>query len=175
MKRNHGDVDHIHIDDGIEESPREYAKLSSVFGGVLILVLFLAWARGFELQRFIGDFMAVFFITFAAFKFVNLDEFVSTYRDYDVLAKKFRVWAFALPFIEGVLGVAYLLYHDYTPLNLIVMTLTGLAAYGAWQELRNQSNIMSAFLGTVIKLPLSKVSLIENLSMFLMATIMIVL
>lgn len=59
---------HIHLDAGVEESAREYKKLAGVFAGILGVTLILGWARGFELQRFMGDFMAVFFITFAAFK-----------------------------------------------------------------------------------------------------------
>ena len=169
------DVHHIHLDADIEESPREYMKLAGVIGGILLLTIFLAWARGFELERFMSDFMAVFFITFACFKLFNIDEFVAAYRGYDIIAKRLRPWAYAIPFVEGALGLFYLLLNDSTLLNVVTMLITGVGAYGVWQELKNKSNIMCACLGTIIKLPLSKVSLVEDVGMFLMATVMLII
>lgn len=166
---------HIHLGHETEESRREYLKFASVIAGIVLLTTLLAWARGFSLERFIEDFMAVFFITFAAFKFVNLEEFSTTYQSYDIIARRFPLWGYAFPFIEGILGVAYLLYDQNNFLNGIVLLVTGTAALGVYQELRNKSNIMCACLGRVIKLPLSKVSFVEDTAMFLMAGLMLLL
>lgn len=168
-------VHHIHLDEGVEESPREYKKFAGVIGGILAVSLLLGWARGWELERFFSDFMAVFFITFAAFKFINMENFVGAYIGYDIIARRFALWAYAYPFIEGVLGVAYLLFDNSNTLNLITLLITGVGAIGVWKELRNKSNIMCACLGTVIKLPLSKVSFIEDFGMFAMAALMLIL
>lgn len=168
-------IHHIHLDADLDESPREYAKLAGVIGGIFLATVFLAWARGFELVRFVSDFMAVFFITFAAFKFVNLDEFAAAYRGYDVVAKRFPVWAIMFPFIEGIIGVFYLLLNNSTGLNLLTMLVLGVASIGVLKELSNKSNIMCACLGTIIKLPLSKVSLVEDVAMFAMAAVMLFL
>lgn len=168
-------IHEIHLDEGTEESPREYQKLAGVIGGILAISLLLGWARGWELERFLSDFMAVFFITFAAFKFVNMENFVGAYRGYDLIARRFGLWAYAYPFIEGILGVAYLLLDNSNMLNVVTMIITGVGAIGVWQELRNKSNIMCACLGTVIKLPLSRVSFIEDFGMFGMALLMFVL
>lgn len=166
---------HVHLGHETDESPREYKKLAAVFGGILVMSLFLAWARGFALERFLSDFMAVFFITFAAFKLYAIDDFVAAFRGYDIIAKRLRPYAYAYPFIEGLLGLLYLLLNNSFSLNLVTIVFTGVSAIGVMQELKNKSNIMCACLGTIIKLPLSKVSLIENLSMFVMAVIMILL
>lgn len=168
------EVHHVHLGHGVEESPREYKKLAGVFGGILLVALFLGWARGFELERFMSDFMAVFFITFACFKLFNVEEFVAAYRGYDIIAKNFRPWAYMFPFLEGALGLFYLLLTDNLTLNLITLVITGIGAYGVRQELKNKSNIMCACLGTIIRLPLSKVSLVENVAMFIMAAVMII-
>jgi hypothetical protein len=53
------------------------------------------------------------------------------------------------------------------------MALMAVGAYGVHQELKNKSNIMCACLGGIIKLPLSRVSLIEYVAMFIMAAAMI--
>lgn len=172
------DDDHIHhvnLNEGVEESAREYKKFAAVIAGILVVSLVLAWARGFGLERFLSDFMAVFFITFATFKFINFDDFLGAYQGYDIIAKKFPLWAYAYPFVEGLLGVAYLLLDNSNTLNAVTLLITGIGAIGVWRELRNKSNIMCACLGSVIKLPLSKVSFIEDFGMFAMAALMLFL
>lgn len=166
-------IHEIHLDDGVEESLREYLKFGGVIGGILAVSLVLGWARGWELERFLSDFMAVFFMTFAAFKFVDLDNFAGAYRGYDIIAKRLPLWAYAYPFVEGILGVSYLLLDNSNLLNLVTLTIMGVGIIGVYKELTNKSNIMCACLGTIIKLPLSKVSLAENASMFVMAAFML--
>lgn len=169
------EVHHIHLDEGVDESPKEYKKFAGVIGGILAVSLLLGWARGWGLERFFSDFMAVFFITFATFKFINMENFVGAYMGYDIIAKRFKLWAYAYPFVEGVLGVAYLLFDNSNTLNLITLLITSTGAVGVWQELRNKSNIMCACLGTFIKLPLSKVSFVEDFGMSAMALLMLIL
>ncbi len=168
-------IHHIHLDEGVETTPREYAKFAGVIGGILVVSLVLAWARGWGVERFLSDFMAVFFMTFAAFKFVNLENFVGAYRGYDIIAKRFRLWAYAYPFIEGMLGIFYLLLDNSNLLNGITLVIMGIGTVGVWKELNNKSNIMCACLGNIIKLPLSKVSLVEDVGMFIMAALMLLL
>lgn len=161
------------------ENKREYYKLAGViFGIVVISVLLTSW-REWTLRQLLEDFMAVFFITFAAFKFVNLEMFAVTYRTYDIVARKFPAWGYFFPFVEGGLGFAYLLTTQNVTLNLLTMLITGFAGYGAWQELklsktrRRRGHFMSAYLGNVIRLPLSKVSFVEDFAMFIMAVIVL--
>lgn len=169
------DIHEVHLDEGTDESPREYLKFGGIIGGIFLVSLVLGWARGWELERFLSDFMAVFFVTFAAFKFINLDEFASAYRGYDLIAKKLPIWAYSYPFIEGFLGISYLLLDNSNLLNIVTLIFTGIGSVGVYIELSNKSNVMCACLGRAIKLPLSKVSLIEGLSMFVMASFMLVL
>lgn len=186
----HDDIDeHIYLDDEpaappaphtmhhVEavENKAEYKKLAYVLVGILVVSTTLTFIRGLALDRWMADFMAVFFITFAAFKFYDLEGFAHAYRNYDVLAKRIRPWGYAYPFIEAFLGFWYLLSE--APLNLLLLTLfiTGTASIGVWQEVKRKSRFHCACLGTFIRLPLSRVSLIENVSMFIMAAIMLFL
>src|SRR5688572_9411606 len=86
---------------------RYYVKFALVILGILLLSLAVTTLRGWGGNRFATDFMALFFMTFAAFKFINREEFAITYRTYDIIAGKFRPWAYAFPFIEAFLGLAY--------------------------------------------------------------------
>lgn len=162
---------HIHP----EESPREYIKFAGVLIAILIVSIGITTMRGWGGNRFANDFMATFFITFAAFKFIDIELFAITYRTYDLIAQKFRPWAYMFPFIEAFLGLAYLISTDAWQINILTMLVTGTAGYGVYKALRQKSDFHCACLGRFIKLPLTKVSLVENLAMFVMAAIMLIM
>ncbi|HTE22341.1 MAG TPA: MauE/DoxX family redox-associated membrane protein [Candidatus Limnocylindria bacterium] len=157
------------------ESREEYKKLGYVLLGILIVSSMLTFIRGIELDRFLADFMAVFFITFAAFKFYDLEGFAHAYRSYDILAKRIRPWGYIFPFIEAFMGFWYLLSDGPNNLNVLAMAVTGTAAVGVFKEVKRKSRFHCACLGTFIRLPLSRVSLIENVTMFVMAAAMLVI
>lgn len=156
------------------ETPREYIKFGLVIAGILLLSIGITTLRGWGGNRFINDFMAVFFMTFAAFKFINLEEFVITYRTYDIMSQKFRLWAYVFPFIEAFLGLAYFVSTDAWQINLITLFITGTAGYSVYKALTRKSQFHCACLGRVIRLPLTKVSLVENGVMFVMALVMLI-
>lgn len=155
------------------ETPAEYKKLVYILLGILIVSCLLTTIRGWSVGRFMADFMAMFFITFAGFKFVDIEGFVHGYRNYDIIAQRFRPWAYAFPFIEAFMGFWYLLSEAPTNLNLLALLITGTASIGVFREINRKSRFMCACLGTFIRLPLSRVSLVENVSMFVMAAIML--
>lgn len=160
------------------ESPWEYAKFVGVIAGIAIVSVLLTTWRQWSVRQLLEDFMAIFFITFAAFKFVDLDMFARTYRSYDMVTQRFPLWGYAFPFIEAVLGFSYLLTTKNAALNLITMLITGVAGVGVWRELRlnatrRRGHIMCVCLGRIIQLPLSKVSFVEDFVMFMMALAML--
>lgn len=117
--------------------------------------------------------MAVFFITFAAFKFVDIESFVRAYRSYDAVAQRIRPWAYTLPFVEAFMGFWYLLSEGPINLNILAIIITSTAFIGASREVRRKSRFRSTYFGTLIRLPISRVSLIGNAIMFVMALVMI--
>lgn len=163
-------ADHIHP----EETRGEYTKFALLLIGILLLSIAITTLRGWGGNRFANDFMAVFFMTFAAFKFINLELFVATYRTYDHLAQRIRPWAYAFPFIEAFLGLGYFISSDAWQLNIITLLVTGTAGYSVYKALTRKSKFHCACLGGFIKLPLTKISFTENAAMFVMAFMMLV-
>lgn len=157
------------------ESLVEYLKFVGVISGIILLSLLLTGWQDWELMNWMANFMAVFFLTFGAFKLVNLEMFVLTYRSYDILAKHFRFWAWLFPFIELGLGAGYLFLGNVFWLNIATIIITGLASIGVIKELRRKSQFKCACLGTVIRLPLSKISFVEDFAMLIMAGVMLAL
>ena len=144
--------------------------------GFLVGVTWLVHAQtpGRHWHEWMSDFMAGFFLVFSFFKFLNLSGFVQAYRGYDLLASKSAAYAWAYPFIELALGVAYLIRWQPQITHWATLVVMLLSAAGVLNALRKRQIIECACLGTVFKLPMSKVTLFEDLSMALMAALMLV-
>jgi copper chaperone CopZ len=124
-------------------------------------------------HEWMNDFMAGFFLVFSFFKLLNLSAFASAYRGYDLIAAKSAAYAYAYPFIELALGIAYLVRWNPVATNWITLAVMLVSAAGVLNALRKGQLIECACLGTVFKLPMSKVTLIEDLSMAAMAAAML--
>jgi cation transport ATPase len=143
--------------------------------GFLLLVTLLIHARmpGRGWHEWMNDFMAGFFLVFSFFKLLNLSAFANAYRGYDLIAAKSAAYAYAYPFIELALGIAYLIRWNPVVTNWITLVVMIVSAAGVLNALRKRQLIECACLGTVFKLPMSKVTLIEDLSMAAMAAAML--
>lgn len=157
------------------ESPREYAKFAAVIAGIVFASLLLTEWRGWGMESWMANFMGVFFLVFGGFKLMNLQMFVLTYRSYDILAKRFKLWGWLFPFIELGLAAGYLASGNDLFLNFVTIGITATASIGVVRELRRKSDFKCACLGTVIRLPLSKVTFVENFAMLAMAVVMVFL
>jgi len=118
-------------------------------------------------------FMAGFFIVFSFFKFLNLTGFSESYAMYDILAKRVKVYGLVYPFIELILGVAYLTGFEPTITYIATICIMGFSSIGVIQSVLDKKKIRCACLGAVFNLPMSMVTIIENLIMVLMALIML--
>ncbi len=135
----------------------------------LLLVIGLIAVASAAGPDWMGNFMAGFFIVFGAFKLLDVPGFADAYARYDVIAKRFKLWGFAYPFVETVLGLAFL-FHVQPKVTLwaaLIVSLVG--AVGVIQTNLRKQTIQCACLGAVIKLPMSVVTIVESLGMAAMA------
>ena len=109
-------------------------------------------------------FMAGFFIVFSFFKFLNLTGFAESYAMYDILAKRVKVYGLVYPFIELILGVAYLTGFEPTITYIATICIMGFSSIGVIQSVLDKKKIRCACLGAVFNLPMSMVTIIENLT-----------
>ena len=100
--------------------------------------------------------------------------FKEMFAGYDVIAKRSKQYAAAYPFIELALGLAYLVNALPLTRDILTFVIMTVSSIGVFQEIRRRSGIHCACLGNVIKLPLSTVSLVENVGMGVMALVMII-
>jgi len=158
-----------------ESSPTEYLKFGLVIVGITATASFLSGAMGgTTLLDWMRWFMGVFFLTFAAFKFIGYQMFTMMFAGYDVIAKRFKLYAYFYPVIELFLALLYLTNTLPGTREYLTVLIMGIGTIGVWQEVHKRSGIHCACLGNIIKLPLSTVSLVEDVTMGLMALVILI-
>jgi len=160
------------------EHPNQYnlktfAPLIIIFALITAFTLIKQFLSDGTLHTAMTDFMGSFFIVFGAFKVINLHGFAEAYSIYDIVAKQFRAYAYAYPFIELALGVAYLTRYQHTMVNWVTLILMIVSSIGVAQELAQKKEIPCACLGVVFKIPMTYVTLLEDFLMGAMAALML--
>ena len=160
----------------ISEQPAD-SKTAATYFPLLLLVAFLVGVVGlvemrtgsFVSNRAMGNFMGAFFLAFSFFKLLDLQGFGDNYRSYDVVARQVPTYGFVYPFIELLLGAAYITsFHPFAT-NLVTLVVMSVSSIGVIQSLLNKRQIRCACLGTAFNLPMSTVTLVEDGLMIVMA------
>lgn len=162
--------------DATEEERASFKPIYLLFGYITGAALLVEVIRGdFEPMRWMGVFMGIFFLTFSFFKILDLRGFAEGYATYDVVAKRIPTYGLIYPFIELGLGIAFVL-APFSPItNAVAFVVMGVSSIGVVQSVLRNSPFQCACLGTIFKLPLSKVTLVEDLLMVAMSAAMLVL
>ena len=159
---------------GDTQEPQSLYPLFLIVGFLVGITLLIAQSTDtWALEPMMCHFMAGFFLVFAFFKLLDIPGFVSAYRGYDLIASKVPAWGWAYPFVELALGVAYLLALAPLATNAVTLVLMLVGAAGVLKALLDKRAIRCACLGTALNLPMTKVTLVEDLTMAAMAAVML--
>lgn len=151
-----------------------YYPLLLIIAFIILVTTLAQTGTQFDWSVWMRHFMAGFFIVFAFFKLLDIKSFANSYAMYDLLAMRVRAYGLVYPFIELGLGIAYLI--DWQPVftNSITLIVMLFSSIGVINSVMHQQKIRCACLGSVFNLPMSTVTIIEDLSMALMALWMLV-
>jgi len=156
-----------------------YAPLFIIIGLITSVVLIVAirdlQADIFTVRNLLANFMAGFFLVFSGFKLLDLKGFKEGYTTYDLLAKKVPQYGYIYPFIELGLGLAYITRFNLELTNWITLAVMLFSVLGVTIEISKKRKIQCYCLGTVLKVPLTYVTVIEDLVMAAMAALMLFL
>lgn len=139
----------------------------------LLLIMGLIAVTSLAGESWMMSFMAGFYIIFGAFKLLDVPAFANAYARYDIIAKVFRPWGYAYPFVEVGLGLAFLFWYEMRAAAWIALILSLIGAIGVIRSVARKETIQCACLGTVFQLPMSTVTIIENVGMAVMAAWML--
>ena len=130
--------------------------------------------KNWNLNEFMLDFMGLFFIVFSFFKMLDLNGFLQSFKMYDPLAKRVSFYGRIYPFIETLLGLMFLMRYEINIALITTLVLLVITTIGVSKVLLQKQSIQCACLGTVLKLPMTEATLIENSIMIVMAIVMII-
>lgn len=153
-----------------------YRPVLLLFGYIFLVAMITSWQQNqIDWLLFMRFFMSGFFLAFSFFKLINLDGFAESYSMYDIVAKKFKSWGYIYAFLELGLGIAFLI--DFNPrlTNTVTLVVMSASSIGVLQSLLNKRKIKCACLGAVFNLPMSTLTVIEDLLMIVMSGVMLIL
>lgn len=152
-----------------------YKPLIVVFTFVtLVSLAFQVFHGSFHVHLFMNHIMAGFFIGLSFFKFLNLKAFAESFSGYDPLAQRFLPYGFMYPFIELALGLLFVAGKALLTANIVTILILSVTTLGVIKRLQSKSNFQCACLGTAFSLPLSRVTVFENVAMIIMAIVGII-
>lgn len=113
--------------------------------------------------------MGAFLIVVALLKMSDWKNFPDAFSQYDIIAKKIRLYAFLYPAIEMGLGISYIAMWQIAIVAAVTFVLMTVGSVGVLKNLLSPNPVKCACLGTRIKVPLTKFTLFEDVLMAIMA------
>lgn len=164
-----------HEHETVETGWRAYYPLILIVAYILgVASLNNLYSGGMNWSGWMNHVMAGFFLVFSAFKFLDIRGFAEGYASYDLLAKRWYTYGYIYPFLELGLGVLYLTQTQPVLTQLATILIMGFSSIGVINSLLKKQKFHCACLGTIIKVPLSSITLIEDLAMVILAALSLV-
>ncbi|MBL8713289.1 MAG: cation transporter [Alphaproteobacteria bacterium] len=172
--------DHYHLKEGagssLEPAAEPHKSWLEIYYPLLLIFGFISVVsfKGADTWHdWMLHFMAGFFLVFSFFKFLSLTGFKDAYSTYDLLAKKWNGYGYLYPFLELGLGLAFLFGIYLQQALWFSIVLMGFSSLGVIKALSEKKKIRCACLGTVLNLPMSTLTLVEDLGMVAMSIAML--
>ncbi len=143
--------------------------------GIIFATSILTTFPHFEITLILENFMIGFFLVFATFKLIDLKGFAQGYKTYDLLAKKVSFYGYIYPFIELLIGFVMILglfLREVLVFEIIIMMFSGL---GVAIKLLKHEKFQCVCLGTFLKVPLTKITLIEDFGMAFLGFVLLLM
>lgn len=154
---------------------KDFLPLMVIFSVILTFTSTMIWRLGYwDIMIAMRYFEGFFFLIFGIFKLLNWKGFVDAYSTYDIIAKRSRFYGYLYPLIELGLAAGYLFALHMLEIAWITLILMVVSSIGVAKELRKKNQIPCACLGVVFKIPMTQVTFIEDITMAIMAVVMIV-
>ena len=166
-------IDHV-TKEKSDTTPKQLFPLFLVFFYITIISFVLNRNAG-TVSGFMLDFMGVFYIVFSFFKFLDYKNFPGVFGMYDPLARVFPIYGWVYPFIETGLGLLFLFRIELKIALISTLIILGATTIGVVRTMISKSTIQCACLGTALRLPMTKATLIENGIMLIMAVWMLII
>jgi copper chaperone CopZ len=144
--------------------------LFSLSAGVPALNLILGQS---DLEHWMFQFMGATLIALSYFKFLDLPKFAEAFSTYDPISMRFYKYGYIYPFFELIAGIGFILSVEVRALSILVILILLPTTFGVIKALSEKRKFQCACLGTAFNLPLTKVTIVENILMMAMSAMII--
>lgn len=134
--------------------------------------LAISYSTVLTMLNWMHYFMGTFLVIFALLKLFNPTAFANGFQMYDLLAKKTRLYAYLYPLLELALGLGYLSFFMPQFVYAMTILILGFGAIGVILALSKGLDINCPCMGSILNVPLSTVTLTEDIGMVVMALLM---
>lgn len=141
---------------------------------VFLYAIIAAWAIAllnpvYGWMSWMMAFTGLFFLFLSLLKFFDLKGFAEGFSKYDFLAKKSRFYAFLYPFLEGFIAFCFLSHFILVEVAFFTFALMLFSLLGVIHGVRENKDLTCACMGSTLNVPLSVVSIFENVLMGVMS------
>ena len=112
--------------------------------------------------------MGTLLIFFGILKLINLEKFVDIYSKYDIITTNFKLYGYLFPFIEILIGYMLLLNYKININHIIILILMIISIVSVIISKINGQKFRCGCLGSFFHVPLSYVTIFENIYMIIM-------
>lgn len=146
-------------------SLKDYLPIIYIYLFSFLVTLNLTFYNDYLLRNSLLVFLGTFSLTFAGLKFYNFKGFLNSFVEYDFVSKKFIFYAYIFPIFELIFGVLFLFQFENFYLEVLCLIFFSINFISVMNALLKKQKYMCACLGGMFNVPLSYVSLIENITM----------
>lgn len=173
-----GDYSILKNESNVESKFLKYLRSNKPILLALLVVIILSISlevpnKTVDLNNLLTTYMGIFFVLFSFLKLFNVRAFGLTFAKYDMLAKTIPRYSIIYPFLEFLLGIAFLTQTTLIFASIITLIIMTSQTIGVITVLRKHQIVQCACLGSSISLPISHITFLENMIMVLMSLYMI--
>jgi hypothetical protein len=132
--------------------------------------LYLRDGSEIDTNDFMNQMMGTIFIVFGTLKLGNLKTFSTIFSKYDLLSQRIPMYGYLYPFLEILLGLSFFYKGTLLYSYLVTILLMGLSLLGVSLSMVRGTALRCGCLGSFFHIPLSYVTISENVVMMAMAS-----
>lgn len=136
-----------------------------IFTKLYTKIFYLNYDNDHNFTRF---YMGLIYLIFGLLKLYNLNKFANIFNKYDIIGNKFKIYNYIYPFIEIIIGILLIKKIFIKKTIIISIILMLISIISVLISLYYGNTLRCGCLGSFFHIPISYLTLTENLVMLLM-------
>lgn len=144
--------------------------LITLFFGLTYMgnLIYLKYYNKYSKSNLKKNFMGTILIIFGLLKLYDISKFSQIFRKYDIISKNIPLYSYIYPFLEIALGISYLKKYNLNVTNNITGLLMIISIISVLTSIISGQKLRCGCMGSFFHIPLSYVTLSENILMLYM-------